>query len=72
MDRRSVVIVVLWLWAGSLLIAYAIVGAAENRHSMPPLMEGPIYWILGLGLVGAVFFAIGLRAYARFSRGAPK
>jgi hypothetical protein len=68
MDRRSVAIVVVWLWAGSLLIAYAILGAAENLHSTRPLMEGPIYWILPLGLFGAVFFAIGLRAYSRAAR----
>lgn len=68
MNRRDAAIIVGWLWAGSLLISSAIVGAYENLHSTPPLMDGPIYWVLGLGLVGAAFFAIGLRAYSRVSR----
>ena len=65
MNRRDVAIIVGWLYAGSLLIASAIAWAYENLHSTPPLMEGPIYWVLGVGLVGAAFFAIGLRAYSR-------
>ena len=68
MNRRDTAVIVGWLWAGSLLNAAAIVTAYQSLYSKPFLMEGPIYWVLGIGLVGAVFFAIGLRAYSRVLR----
>jgi hypothetical protein len=68
MSRRDLAVILGWLWAGSLLISAAIVTANQSLHATPPLMEGPIYWVLGVGLVGAAFFAIGLRAYSRVLR----
>ncbi len=68
MDRKSRAIVFGWVWTGAIFVSAAILNAYLNLHSVPPLMEGPIYGILALGLVGGAFIAIGLRAYARFAR----
>ena len=68
MDRKSVAIVFGWLLAGDVFVSAAVLNAYLNLHSVPPLMEGLIYELIAFGLVGIAFIAIGLRAYARFSR----